>query len=155
VLVRLPVISGVVVMSCNRMLAARRQPSGDAHAELTISAVVNRILPPDELPGGLALGIDRRLGATADLELRRALPEPAAQREVASRPLDQLRALKLEGMADAFAELQSRDASALRVFSSVEVTGATDVGVRYRRPVRGGCGRLRSRLVFRIEVTEV
>jgi len=42
------------------------------------------------------------------------------------------------------------------VFSSVEVAGATDVGMNYRRPVRGGGGPLAIQIVSsRWDVTDV
>ena len=44
------------------------------------------------------------------------------------------------------------DGSALLMFSSMEVTGATDVGVAYRRPVRGGAGRLAIEVVLQDRV---
>jgi hypothetical protein len=76
-IVRLPLIAGVV-MSSRRAFAARRQRRREAHAELTIAAVINCMLPADELPGALALGIERRIAAMTDLELKRSLAEGVA-----------------------------------------------------------------------------
>jgi hypothetical protein len=76
-LVRLSMLAGLVT-SGGHAIAARREPRFDSHAERTISAVVDRMLPADELPGALALGIDRRIVATPDAELKRSLGRAVA-----------------------------------------------------------------------------
>lgn len=76
-LVRLPLVAGLLVAS-SRLLFARRQPRFDPDVERTIAAVVDHMLPGDELPGALALGIDRRIAASTDSELLRSLAQGAA-----------------------------------------------------------------------------
>jgi hypothetical protein len=80
----LPFFAGPAVPT-RRVAAAPRPRRFDEHAERTISAVINRMLPGDELPGAVALGIDRRIPAMAEvyprqelLELHRGLAEGAA-----------------------------------------------------------------------------
>ncbi len=72
--VKLALVSGIAV-SGFRAFAARRRPRFDAHAERTISAVIDRMLPADELPGAVALGIDRRIAAMAEIPPREELSE--------------------------------------------------------------------------------
>jgi len=76
-LVRLPLIASVVVSS-GRTFAARPQRGVDSHVELTIAAVIDRMLPTDELPGAVALGIDRRIAAMPDMEMKRTLAKGVA-----------------------------------------------------------------------------
>jgi hypothetical protein len=47
----------------------------DEHAEQTIALVIDRMLPDDELPGALALGIHRRTSAMADVPPRQDVVE--------------------------------------------------------------------------------
>ncbi len=72
-------------LGLRRAIAARRPARFDRHAQRTISAVIDRMLPRDELPGAVDLDIDRRLGAMAELpprqplaDLHRSLAEAAA-----------------------------------------------------------------------------
>lgn len=50
--------------------AAKVQPRLAADRDRALRAVVDRLLPGDELPGGVALEIDRRMAATTDPELK-------------------------------------------------------------------------------------
>lgn len=93
-LVRISVLAGSVVSS-HRTLAEGRQSRLDSHAELTLAAVIDRMVPgDDELPGALALGIDRRIIAINDLEIRRSVTkgmawlDSQAQRQGASAFLE-------------------------------------------------------------------
>lgn len=70
----LPFFAGAAVLSWHAV-AARRKFRFDKHAEQTISAVINRMLPGDPLPGAVALGIDRRVPAMAQLPPRQRLSE--------------------------------------------------------------------------------
>jgi Gluconate 2-dehydrogenase subunit 3 len=74
--VRLPLAA--IVMSSRRSLAAWRPRLGASHTELTIAAVISRMLPTDELPGGVALGVDRRINALTDSELKRSFVKGVA-----------------------------------------------------------------------------
>lgn len=72
--------------------AAPRPPRFDEHAERTISAVIDRMLPDDELPGAVALGIHRRIPAMAEVpprqrlfELRRGFAEGVAWLDTQAR----------------------------------------------------------------------
>jgi hypothetical protein len=62
-------------MALWRSGARRRSPSFDQHAQRTIAAVIDLMLPSDELPGAVALGIDRRIQAMADVPPRQSLTE--------------------------------------------------------------------------------
>src|SRR4051794_3533948 len=74
---RLP-LGAAILFSGGRAFADWPPQRIDAHAERTIAAVVDRMLPTDALPGGLALGIDRRILETNDPELRRSLMKAVA-----------------------------------------------------------------------------
>jgi Gluconate 2-dehydrogenase subunit 3 len=69
----LPFFAGAAVPT--RHAAAARPPRFDKHAERTISAIINRMLPGDGLPGAVALGIDRRIPAMAEVRPRQQLAE--------------------------------------------------------------------------------
>jgi hypothetical protein len=58
-----------------RALAARRPPHFDQHVQQTLSAVIDRMLPADELPGAGSLGIDQHISAMADVPPRQPLRE--------------------------------------------------------------------------------
>jgi hypothetical protein len=74
-LVGLPCLAGLTGL-IGRALAARRSPRFDRHAERTISIVIDRMLPGgDGLPGAVALGIDRRIAAMAEISPRLSLLE--------------------------------------------------------------------------------
>lgn len=86
-LVRLPLLAGLatsglatlgVVVPGGRPLAARRPSRFDMHAESTIAAVLDRMLPGDELPGAVALGIDRRILAMENIALKQSLSDGVA-----------------------------------------------------------------------------
>ncbi len=81
-LAQLPLLAGV--MSAYRAVAARA-PTLDAHAQRTIAAVVDHMLPAGELPGGLALHIDQGVTATADAEMRRSLAQGVAWLDARAR----------------------------------------------------------------------
>jgi hypothetical protein len=91
----LSMVAGLVT-STGRAFAARRRPQVDQHAERTISAVVDRMLPSGELPGALALGIDRRVAVTADVELRRRLGSAVAWLDRRARQQGALNFLRLD-----------------------------------------------------------
>jgi hypothetical protein len=74
---RLLLIAGVGLPS-RRAFAARSREEQERHAERTIAAVLDRILPADVLPGALELGLDRRITAMSDLELKRSLAKGVA-----------------------------------------------------------------------------
>jgi Gluconate 2-dehydrogenase subunit 3 len=84
-LVGLPCLAGLPGL-IGRARAARRPLRFDQHVEQTISAVIDCMLPGDDgLPGAVALGIDRRVPAMAEVsprltlrELQRSLAEGAA-----------------------------------------------------------------------------
>jgi len=87
----LPLLAGPAVPT-RHAAAARRPPRFDEHAERTISSVINRMLPGDELPGAVALGIDRRIPAMAEVpprqplfELRRGFAEGVAWLDTQAR----------------------------------------------------------------------
>ncbi len=82
-LARLPLLAGVATGT--RAFAARRPTRLDAHAQRTISAVVDLMLPADELPGGLTLRIDRGVIAMADAELLRDLAKGVAWLDARAR----------------------------------------------------------------------
>ena len=73
----LPLILGVG-LSSRRAVATRSRQEQERHAERTIAAVLDRMLPSDVLPGALQLGLDRRIAAMDDLELKRSLAKGVA-----------------------------------------------------------------------------
>jgi hypothetical protein len=75
-LVCLPLVPGVGLSS--RRAAARSRQEQERYAERTIAAVLDRMLPSDVLPGALQLGLDRRIAAMGDLELKRSLAKGVA-----------------------------------------------------------------------------
>lgn len=95
VLLRLPLIAGIVASS-RRTFAARREPRSDAHVERTIAAVIDCMLPGGELPGALALGIDRHIAATTGSELKRSFIEGVAWLDQRARAKGTMNFLKLD-----------------------------------------------------------
>src|SRR3954470_17036343 len=75
--VRLLLVLGVG-LSSRRAVTARSRQEQEHHAERTIAAVLDRMLPLDVLPGALQLGLDRRIAAMGDLELKRSLAKGIA-----------------------------------------------------------------------------
>jgi hypothetical protein len=71
----LPLLVGSVTLAKRAVASLRRPSRFDVHAQRTVSAVIDRMLPGDDLPGALALGIDRRLAAMADIPPRQPLSE--------------------------------------------------------------------------------
>ena len=69
-LARLPLLT-LSIPALARPVASA--PHLDQHARRTIAAVIDRMLPGDDLPGGLALQIDRAVVETADAETLRGL----------------------------------------------------------------------------------
>jgi len=82
-LARVPVLAALVPGV--RAFAARHPPGLDAHARRTVTAVVDLMLPRDDLPGGLALRIDQGLIASADDGMRRSLAEAVAWLDARAR----------------------------------------------------------------------
>lgn len=95
VLLRLPLIAGIVTSS-RRTFAARREPRSDAHVERTIAAVIDCMLPGGELPGALALGIDRHIAAATDSELKWSFIEGVAWLDQRARAKGTMNFLKLD-----------------------------------------------------------
>ena len=75
--VRLPLVLGMG-LSSRRAVAARSRQDQERHAERTIAAVLDRMLPSDVLPGALQLGLDHRIAAMGGLELKRSLAKGVA-----------------------------------------------------------------------------
>ncbi|MGZ9092600.1 MAG: gluconate 2-dehydrogenase subunit 3 family protein, partial [Rhodoplanes sp.] len=82
--------------SSRRTFAARREPRSDAHVERTIAAVIDCMLPGGELPGALALGIDRHIAAATDSELKRSFIEGVAWLDQRARAKGIMTFLKLD-----------------------------------------------------------
>ena len=70
-----PLLVGPVTIATRALGTWRRPPRFDLHAQQTISAVIDRMLPGEDLPGALALGIDRRIAAMAQIPPRQPLSE--------------------------------------------------------------------------------
>jgi gluconate 2-dehydrogenase subunit 3-like protein len=84
--VRLPLIAGGGLLS-RRAVAARRRQEQERHAEHTIAAVLDRMLPSDGLPGARQLGLGRRIAAMGDSELDRSLAKGVAWLDGRARTL--------------------------------------------------------------------
>jgi hypothetical protein len=69
--VRAPLAIGVGLSSRQAFAARSRQER--EHAERTIAAALDRMLPSEVLPGALQLGLDRRIAAINDRELKQSL----------------------------------------------------------------------------------
>lgn len=97
-LARLSLAGGVVMANC-RAFAARRQPRAPADIPLTLSAVIDHMLPADELPGALALGIDGQVVLAADPDLKRDVTPGVAWLDAQARAAGAARFVHLDKAA--------------------------------------------------------
>ena len=125
-LVRVSVLSGSVVSS-HRTSAEQRQSRLDSDAELTLAAVIDRMVPgDDELPGALALGIDRRIIAINDLEIRRSVTQGMAWLDSQA---------KGQGASDFLKLAQAQQEEMLQAALKSDADGATAIARTLRRLV--------------------
>jgi hypothetical protein len=94
-LVRLPLIGGLA-LSGQRVSVAGRSPRGESHTALTIAAVVDHMLPGDELPGAQTLGIARRIASTPDRDLKRRFARGVAWLDARAQTAGALNFLALD-----------------------------------------------------------
>ncbi|ACL59545.1 gluconate 2-dehydrogenase subunit 3 family protein [Methylobacterium nodulans] len=117
---RLLLIGGVLLHE--RGAVAARRPR-EAHTARTIAAVIDRMLPADELPGGCALGIDRRILALADPELQRSLAAGVAWLDGRARRVNAPDFLALD---------EARQEAILRAARASTAEGAAAIAWRLR-----------------------
>ena len=120
---RLILIGGFFAISGHRTAAARRSYRTDAHTRQTIAAVIDRMLPTDELPGGRALGVDRRITTLTDPELKRSLATGVAWLDGQARRLGASEFLELD---------EARQDVVLQAALTSTAEGATVIGWRLR-----------------------
>lgn len=71
----LVLLVGPITLARRAVASLRHPPRFDSHAQRTISTVIDHMLPGDDLPGAVALGIDHRLAAMAEIPPRQPLSE--------------------------------------------------------------------------------